>query len=105
MAHRILRRQLLADPEAILGIVKAALDRVEAREILRVRVVPDDAGRVRDLLAARGLPPGIEVVADPGLERGAFLIDTSRGTLDASVTTQLQEIERGLTDLVGGSSP
>ena len=60
---------------------------------------------LRDLLAARGLPAGVEVAADPGLERGGFLIDTSRGALDASIATQLQEIEHGLTDLVRSSHP
>jgi flagellar biosynthesis/type III secretory pathway protein FliH len=32
------------------------------------------------------------------LERGAILVETARGKLDASLETQLAEIGRGLTD-------
>jgi flagellar assembly protein FliH len=47
-----------------------------------------------------GLPQKVEVLSDPGLERGAVILDSKRGGLDASVETQLAEIERGLADLV-----
>ena len=47
-----------------------------------------------------GLPRRVEVIGDPGLERGAAILDSSRGALDASVETQLAEIERGFADLV-----
>jgi flagellar assembly protein FliH len=47
-----------------------------------------------------GLPRVVEVMADPGLPRGTAILDSSRGALDASVETQLAEIERGFADLV-----
>jgi flagellar assembly protein FliH len=100
IARRILRRELAADPEAILGVVKAALDRVDSREVLRVRASAADAETIRAHVARRNLPDRIEIIADAGLERGALLVETARGVADASVETQLQEIERGLTDLV-----
>ena len=37
-----------------------------------------------------GLPQRIEVLRDPVCQRGAAIFDTSRGTLDASVETQLR---------------
>ena len=40
----------------------------------------------------------VEVVPDPSRELGAVIFETTRGNLDASVDSQLQEIERGLTD-------
>ncbi len=104
VARRILHRELTTDPGAILGIVKAALGKIDAREILRIRVHPDDAAILERFLAAREMPARVEVAAETGLERGSLLIDTSRGTLDASVKTQLEEIERGFTDLVHGNS-
>jgi flagellar assembly protein FliH len=55
---------------------------------------------VKQFLEKLGLPQRVEVVSDPGLERGAAVFDSNRGALDASVETQLSEIERGLTDLV-----
>ena len=99
IARRVLYRELSIDPEAILGLVKAALDRLEARDIHRLRVSPAEA----DLLRRRlDLPAAIEIVADASLERGAAIFETGRGSLDASVQTQLAEIERGFADLVRG---
>jgi flagellar assembly protein FliH len=104
IARRILRRELTADPGAILGIVKAALDRVDAREVFRIRVHPDDAPLIRSSLQARNLPDKAEVVAESGLERGGVIVETSRGNLDAAIESQLKEIERGLTDLARRSA-
>lgn len=100
IARRILRREILTDPEAILGLAKAALDRVEAREVIRVRTHPQDARTLETRFAELGMPERCEVSADPRLERGAVILETSRGMFDASVDTQLQEIERGFADLV-----
>ena len=84
----------------LLGLVKAALEKMEAREVTRVRIRPEDAAMVKQFLEKMGLPQQLEVVADASLERGAAILDSSRGALDASVGTQLAEIERGLADLV-----
>jgi len=100
IARRVIRRELTADPDAILGIVKAALDRVDAREILRLRVHPADEPLIRTTLEERTVPGRVEVVPDSGLERGGVIVETARGDLDAAVESQLREIERGLTDLV-----
>ena len=100
IARRVLHRELTVAPEALLGLVKAALEKIEAREVHTVRIRPEDAPMVKQFLGKMGLPQRLEVVADPGLERGAAIFDSSRGALDASVETQLQEIERGLADVV-----
>jgi flagellar assembly protein FliH len=100
IARRILRREISTDPEAILGLVKAAFDRIDAREVIRLRAHPEDARTLEASFADLGLPERIEVIADKKLERGALLIETERGELDASVETQLEEIERGFADLI-----
>jgi flagellar assembly protein FliH len=100
IARRILHRELTMAPDALLGLVKAALEKIEAREVHRVRIRPEDAPMVKEFLQKMGLPQKVEVISDPGLERGAAILDSSRGALDASVETQLAEIERGLADLV-----
>ncbi len=97
IARRVLYRELSIDPEAILGLVKAALDRLDAREIHRLRVSSADAELLRRRL---NLPAAIEIAADVSLERGAAIFETTRGHLDASVQTQLAEIERGFADVV-----
>jgi len=100
IARRILHRELTIAPEALLGLVKAALEKIELREVHRVRVSRADALMVQQHLEKMGLPRPIEVIADPSLQRGSAILDSSRGALDASVETQLAEIERGFADLV-----
>jgi flagellar assembly protein FliH len=55
---------------------------------------------VEQFLEKMGLPRRVEVVGDPSLARGAAILESSRGALDVSVETQLEEIERGFADLV-----
>jgi flagellar assembly protein FliH len=85
IARRILHRELTVAPDAILGLVKAAFDKMEAREVHRVRVSREDAAMVGQYLEKMGLPRRVEVIADSGLPRGAVILDSSRGLLDASV--------------------
>jgi len=100
IARRVVHRELTMAPDALLGLVKAAFEKIEFREVHRVRVRPEDAAMVQQHLENMGLPKRIEVVGDPGLDRGAAILDSSRGALDMSVETQLEEIERGFADLL-----
>ena len=98
IAQRILRRELTTDPESIQGLVHAALQKIQNRDILRIRVYPTGAEALKASLARAGAAPAIQVWPDPMLKTGDLLFETSVGELDASAQTQLQEIERGLAD-------
>ncbi len=63
-----------------------------------MRVHPDQEKLVRASLQQTGRGQGIEIVADPSQPQGGILFEIGRGTLDASVGAQLDEIARGLTD-------
>lgn len=98
IARRVLRRELAIDPEALHGLAMAALEKLGAQEIHRVRV---HASMVQDIRALLDTMPGraqVQVVPDPAGEPGSIVFETERGNLDASVETQLEEIERGLAD-------
>src|SRR5437660_1256047 len=100
IARRVLHRELATDPEAILGLVKAAFAKLNARETHRLRVSPADAAAMEEHRSRLELPPGLEIHADPSLTQGTAIFETSRGDLDASIGTQLFEIERGLADVM-----
>ncbi|MEP7361945.1 MAG: FliH/SctL family protein [Acidobacteriota bacterium] len=100
VARRVLHRELSVDPEALGGIVRAVLDRMDAREVHRLRVRPADAPFVEKHIGEWQTPVQLRLEKDPSLERGAIVFDTARGSVDASVETQLREIDRGFTDLV-----
>ena len=100
VARRILHRELSVDPEAVLGLVHAAFAKLDAREVHRVRLHPEDAALLRPYFEKLENGRKLEVSADPSLERGGAIFETSRGSLDASLTAQLKEIDRGFTDIV-----
>ena len=100
IARRVLHRELATDPEAILGLVIAAFQKLDARETRRLRVCPADSAILHEYRARLDFPSGLEIVADASLQPGGVVFETSRGELDASVATQLAEIDRGFTDLL-----
>jgi len=100
IARRILYRELSTDPDAILGLVKAAFGKLNARETHRLRVSPSDAAAIQEHRAKLQLPPALEIASDGSLSPGSAIFETSRGELDASFDTQLSEIDRGLTDVM-----
>lgn len=97
VAKKILRRETNIDPGALLGIVKAAIESVERQELLALRMHPEEAALVR---SRNLLPPELNLVADAALPLGSIVLETQRGQVDASLSTQLDEIERGLSDLL-----
>jgi flagellar assembly protein FliH len=99
IARRILHRELSVDPGALDGLVAGALEKLAAQEICRVRIHPELEAGVRQALAREGRG-GLVVIADGSLPRGALLVETARGKLDASLETQLAEIGRGLADRI-----
>ncbi len=101
IAKRILHRELSADPESIQGVVHAGLQKLQNREIMRVRIPPSALDPVRSALEKASLLPAVSIVADAKLHNGDLIFETSLGELDASLETQLREIERGFTDRLG----
>ena len=98
IARRVLRREVSLDPETVLGVIKAALEKLDAREVCRVRLHPDEVGLLGRRMEAVGLGRNVELAADSSIARGGAVVETTRGALDATIEGQLQEIERGLAD-------
>jgi flagellar assembly protein FliH len=98
IARRILHRELAVDPEAMRGLIQAALEKLQSQEICRVRIHPSQEAVVRSILERSPQSRAVQVQADASLDRGAAVFETARGNLDASVETQLREIEQGLAD-------
>jgi len=101
VARRILHRELNADPDSIQGIVYAGLQKLQNRQILSIRISPASLGSVRAAFEKAGLLPDLSILPDPKLRNGDIIFETALGELDASVESQLQEIERGFADRLG----
>jgi len=98
IARRVVRREIAVDPDALRGLVTAALEKLQGHDIARVQVHPSHAALLTACLEQAPGGNTVEVVADPSREPGAVIFETARGNLDASVGAQLREIERGLVD-------
>ncbi len=97
IARRVLRREVAVDPEALHGLVLAGLEKLQSQEKCRVRVHSSHAAALAARLGETGCQ-GVEIAPDARCEPGAVVFETERGNLDASVESQLREIERGLAD-------
>jgi flagellar assembly protein FliH len=98
IARRVLRREMAVDPDALRGLVTAALEKLAGQDIARVKVHPSHAALLAACLKQAPGGNAVEVVGDASRQPGAVIFETARGNLDASVDSQLQEIERGLAD-------
>jgi flagellar assembly protein FliH len=98
IARRVLHRELSVDPAALGALVRAALEKLANQRVCRVRVHADQEELVRATLAQLGRGSEIDVISDGTQERGSAIFETESSSLDASIDTQLREIERGLAD-------
>jgi len=105
IAEKILRHELESSPEAVLDIVKLALLQLTDRDSIVLRVSPYDAELIkqhRDAIreAAGGIRQ-IDVIEDRRIDRGGCVAESSSGSLDARVSSQLSEVTRALMEATG----
>lgn len=98
IARRVLHRELLVSPDILESIVSVVMEKLDRQEVHRVRVHPAMAARLDQDLKNLSRQRPIQVAADPTLSPGACIFETGRGNFDASIESQLAEIERGLAD-------
>jgi flagellar assembly protein FliH len=98
IARRILHRELSVSPDILQSIVSVVMEKLDRQEIHCVRVHPAMAARLEQDLKSLSHQKPIQVTPDPTLEPGACIFVTGRGNVDASIDSQLSEIERGLAD-------
>lgn len=97
VARRVVHRELTVDPTTVLAIVRTCLDELQGAEVHRLQVSATDLDAVRAYFE-NNRAENLEIVADEGVGRGGAIIETTRGRIDARIETQMQEIERGLSD-------
>lgn len=108
IARKVLLRELRTDPELVIRQVRQVLRLLSGKELVTIRVHPDDASclqSVREQLNVEGgtlLNLCIEVHEE--IERGGCLIEQAGLLFDAQMTRQLQTIaeEFGLQEIGNG---
>ncbi len=102
LAEKIVNQQLDLDPSLLLDMLKG-IQLGDALQEIVLRVHPDRLAYLQEREAQLNqlFPQAkIRVEGDPGIERG-FILDTQLGTVDARVTTQLEELEMALKEVLG----
>lgn len=92
IAERLLRRTLDVQPEAILDLIRSALDWSVGTDHLRVRLHPADAALVADAAQPLDANREMEFLPDASLTRGDCVIESLNGQTDARLDVILQRI-------------
>ena len=98
IAKKVLVQEIQADRHQIAPIVTEALSRVPDRTDVVVHLHPDDFARCEQA-GKSGEANGknaVSFVADPKVQRGGCLLQTSRGDVESSIDGQLEEISQAL---------
>jgi flagellar assembly protein FliH len=103
IARRILRRQLAADPHAIVRALEVLLLKLAGTAALRVTVNPADAVVLRDQpeILARLHVTSLE--EDRRIERGGCLVRADQQEWDATLAGELAALEEAITASLEGS--
>jgi flagellar assembly protein FliH len=104
IAQKVVEREIENMPDLALSVIRAALEEMDARTAVRVRVSPDD----EELLRRRWsqvVPPGIgadriELQKDERVKSGGAVIETSHGEVDAQLESKLAQLGNALWTFV-----
>lgn len=95
VAERVLRSELRTRREAVVPVIRAALEAAGSRKIMGIRVSPGEY----ELLAEHrdefvGSLESARLIADPAISDGGCVVEIEAGLIDARLESQLQEAAR-----------
>ncbi|MDH7602695.1 MAG: FliH/SctL family protein [Armatimonadota bacterium] len=103
--EKITRHEIRTDPRVVERALRACLGRVKNSDEIWVRVSPADVERVKEireeLLAVAGKAKSLHVSADPQVEQGGCIVESSCGTFDAQLVTQFERVREKLVEAFG----
>ncbi|HZQ67107.1 MAG TPA: FliH/SctL family protein [Terriglobales bacterium] len=101
IARRVLHRESQIDPSLLSGLVRWALEKIDAGTAVQLRVHPADAAEFRSrALEVPNAKLAPEIIEDSSLARHMCVIHTELGSTEIGVELQFKEIEQGLLDLL-----
>lgn len=105
IARKILHREAQLDPNLLAGIVRVTLEKLDARTKVDLYVPSREAADWRHYFACQ--VEGVfvpQVHEDAMLAAGECRVETSLGSTEIGLESQLKEIETGLLDLLAAST-
>ncbi len=104
IAQKVVEREVENMPDLAVNVIRAALEEMDARTAIRVRVNPDDA-EVLQRRWASVVPSGvsaerIELQPDERIQSGGGVIETTHGQVDAQLDSKLAQLGNALWTFV-----
>ncbi len=100
IAQRVIRRELLQQPEIPLELVREALELASGANVVHLHMHPADISalgdRVFELIKRFESVGSAEVSPDDSIERGGCRVRTEFGVIDQTIETQLARIKEEL---------
>jgi len=100
IARKILHREAQMDPLLLAGVVRVALDQMQAGTKLVLRTSTQSAASWAEFCAKNLADQSVEVTPDNNLESGQCVLQAEAGSAEISLDSQLREIESGFFDLL-----
>jgi flagellar assembly protein FliH len=100
VAGKILHREAQVDRLLVAALAKVAVENLQQRSHVILRVVPDACGEWREYFSAHLSGTKVEVIEDSELQAGSCVLETELGMAEVGIEGQLKEIERGFFDLL-----
>lgn len=97
VARKILGREAQLDPMLLAGLVRVALDGMQGRPAVRVRVAPERVTAWQQM----EFREGVVVEADGALGGEECVLVTEVGEARLSFEAQMKEVEQGFLDVLG----
>jgi flagellar assembly protein FliH len=99
ISERIVHREISLDRTLLLGMARAALDRLGEYGSATIRLHPDDFNAICSKTNIESGP--VQIVADPVVTRGGCLVQSDFGFMDAGPDAQFRELARSLLSDAG----
>lgn len=94
ICRELLGREVSSNPAVIEYTLGRALETLRGATHVTARLHPEDAAWLSS--AAADLPAYVELVPDAALQRGECVLDSDRGSIDATWETQLRLVREAL---------
>lgn len=105
IARKILQRECQVDPLLLAGVVRVALDRLDAETSIQLHVPAHSLEQWQSFFDAQHLlirKPAL--VADASLSPGQCRLETELGSTDLGIDLQMQEVEQAFASLLARRS-
>ncbi|OCL27084.1 hypothetical protein U472_06280 [Orenia metallireducens] len=103
ISKKIIGRELKIDAELLKGIIQKTISLLDGEEEIVIRVAPSDieilATYKEELISSNNGLERVKIVSDENIQSSGCIIETDFGGFDATIDSQLAEIEARLLEV------